>query len=81
MNEIEDKLAKIKWLEAPESLELKIPFIRGRPLKPISNDVVEYEVQTDRGSATLRVHNDQSYLMSNGALYDDMCQMDILNEP
>lgn len=29
----------------------------------------------------MEVANDKSFLMSNGQTYEDMCDMDILNEP
>ncbi len=65
----------------PENLKLGIPFIRAVPLRPIGNDAVEYEAITDRGPLKLEVKNNASFMVSSGEIFDDMCNMDILNEP
>jgi myosin heavy subunit len=50
-------------------------------LRPVGTDIVEYEAITERGPIKIELPNSATFLMSNGQMYDDMCDMDVLNEP
>ena len=65
----------------PPQLNLNIPYVKGRPLRFLDNDIVEYEFETPKGRFTVKSSIHESYEMSSGELYSDMCEMNVLNEP
>lgn len=38
-----------RWLIAPPDKNLKVPFLKGVPVKALENEKMEYEVETEKG--------------------------------
>ena len=71
MNEIGS--SRSLWIEAPKNLNLGVPFLKARPLRPLGDDKLECEATTDRGLVKLEIPLHSSYALSNGDSYNDMC--------
>jgi myosin heavy subunit len=70
-----------RWIVAPTDKGLSVPFLRGTPRQVLNNDQMEYEVESSKGKFTVVAKLQDTYEMSKGDLYSDMCEMNILNEP
>ncbi len=42
-----------RWLLAPPQKHLKLPFLKGIPIKALENEKVEYQAETDKGKIRL----------------------------
>lgn len=69
-----------RWLRAPANLNLPTPFLRGDPVRVIG-DSLEFLAHTENGKIIITTPLHETFEMSHDALYADMCEMSILNEP
>lgn len=62
-----------RWLLAPPEKGLAEPFVKGTPVRALENERVEYEVETEKGKIKVVASLKDTFEMSRGEFYADMC--------
>jgi myosin heavy subunit len=70
-----------RWIITPLDSKLTLPFLRGTPLRALEGEKMEYEAVTPNGKIKVVAGLKETFEMSKGELFEDMCEMNILNEP
>lgn len=55
-----------RWLKPPQDKKIKVPFLKGIPLKVVDNEKVEYEVEVEKNKMRLIVNLKDTFEMSKG---------------
>jgi myosin heavy subunit len=71
----------VQWIKSPKSLAHIGPYLKGRLIRPIQDHSLEFEIHTDRGPLRLALPSNSFFEAGRQQDYEDMCEMDILNEP
>lgn len=71
----------IQWIRSPKSLSHIGPYLKARLIRPLQDHSLEFELNTDRGPLRLTLPQNSSFESGRNEDYEDMCEMDVLNEP